>query len=185
LLITLLSHLYILSVSYQPIWWTWIGTSLRLPGHTCLPEIQAGSISPVPRLLGDQGHRTCPDRRCWLSSASMQHKCVIHAFQIMYPTNLQERQEGGGIYKKAGHRRHRGQLTSQPHSTRPWQYCRNAGRASAQSCSTYSRHVLLGLKLSVRRRGLYCGTSRMSTACRIGRILGCSTWRQHTQSKFN
>jgi hypothetical protein len=62
------------------------------------------------------------------------------------------------------------QRTSLAEWTRAWACGRNLGRACAQSCSTYSRHVLFGLKSAIRLRGLYCGTSKMSCACLTARL---------------
>ena len=42
---------------------------------------------------------------------------------------------------------------------------RKEGRALAQSCSMYSRHVFLGTKPDTRPSGRYLGASRMSASC--------------------
>ncbi len=49
---------------------------------------------------------------------------------------------------------------------------RKVGRAWAQPCSTYSRHVLLGTKPDTRPSGLYLGASRISDSCLF---LRCTT----------
>jgi hypothetical protein len=76
-------------------------------------------------------------------------------------------------YEQEDHLLCKSQQTSQPHWTRFWEWGAKIGRASVQSCSTYSRHDFLGsIQPSfIRFSGLYCGVSWMLTAWRIGRKL--------------